>query len=518
MPHRKTIAIVATTLAGAVSRASSLLSQVIVGLYLTEQEVGVYALAIGIMGVTAVWRNGGSGTFLPSIKPESFDRLANPMFLWATAFGLATTLLTLAIAAAPQSAPGWLVGGAPTGLSAVLTVFAIRAALSPIALIGRMRLSVEHRFVPLAKLDTANAMARLLMTAIIAIKGGGALALAIPYAIQVPIEIAVVGLLGGLRRQDFVPSPRALLVAAPLLGWPLVLAVFTSVRLDLSFLMISMALPTTALGVFYFAFQLANQPTMFLATSLQNVLAPILARSRGNPQLERIGLERVFAGAMLFVPITTMAAASMFDATDQVLWGGRWQAAVPSVMALCVGATYATVAGLIFGPLIGLQRFKEGAAFEVIKTAGVAGGAIVGGVAVTHWSPDSLWGLSPVTCVSLAVAAGMVVTSLAQLLWIANRFGFDRTETARHLTFGPLLAALTAVAAQSIGHSLRMSLDLPEGRAGAAVELFAIAVIYAVLITLAVRFTAESTLTDTLAMLPARVRGIAGRLLRISGI
>ncbi len=517
MPQRKTIAIVATTLAGALSRVSSLVSQVLVGLYLTEDEVGTYALAIGIMGVTAIWRNGGAATYLPSIKPDAYDRLANPMFMWATAFGLATGLFTLAIAAAPTSAPGWMVGGNPKGLSDVLIVFAIRAAISPVALIGRMRLSVDHRFVVLAKLDGLNAILRLLATWLIAANGGGALALAIPFAIQVPIDIVSVSVLGGLRRSDLLPRATSLRLAAPLLAWPLVLAIFTSVRLDLSFLMVSMAIPTAALGVFYFAFQLANQPTMLLASSLQNVLAPMIARSRGNVDLERIGLERVFSSAMLFVPITTMAAASLFETTDQVVWGGRWQSAVPSVMALCAGATYSTVASLIFGPLIGLQRFKESTLFELIKTFGVAGGAIVGGLVVSSAPEGEVLGMSPVTCVSIAVAIGMTATSLVQLIWVAHRYRFQASDTLRSLIFGPLLAALTAVAAFSIGHSLRTSLGFPAARAGAFIELLAIGMTYTVLITLAVRFTAESTLRDTLSMLPQKARRIAARALLLDG-
>ena len=62
-PHsrqKRTIAIVATTLASVVARLSALVSQVIVGWYLTEEQVGTFAVAIGIMGVTALFRAGGT--------------------------------------------------------------------------------------------------------------------------------------------------------------------------------------------------------------------------------------------------------------------------------------------------------------------------------------------------------------------------------------------------------------------------------------------------------------------------
>jgi hypothetical protein len=79
-----------------------------------------------------------------------------------------------------------------------------------------------------------------------------------------------------------------------------------------------------------------------------------------------------------------------------------------------------------------------------------------------------------------------------------------------------MLAGLTAVAAQSIGTSVVDSVGLGGGRLAAAVELAAIAITYFLLITLAVRFTAENTLRDTVAVLPPRARQVAERLFQLA--
>ena len=513
MPHRKTIAIAATALAAMVARASSLLSQAVVGIYLTEEQVGTYALALGIVGVTGIWRSGGVSMYLPSAKQQDFDRLANPMFLWAFGFGFATLLLTAAIAAVDDRLPESLAKYRLPGLPMVLVVMAGRAALFPLPLIGRMRLAVEHRFVPLAKVDTANALIRLGLTWWIAANGGGAMALAVPFTAHVLVEAAAVAMLGGFRWSDLAPRLGSIRPLVPLLAWPLALAIIMSLRTDISFLLVGIVLPAAALGVFYFAFQLANQPTLLLASSLQNVLAPMIAKNRGNPELERISLERVFASSMLFVPITTLAAASVFPPAERLVWAGKWASAGPSVTLLCVGATYATVVALILGPLIGLQRFKESTWFELLKMGGAVGGAVLGGVVIAVLPPERRGGIGDVTCVAAFVAAGMVATSLAQLVWIARRYRFDRAETVRNLLFGPLLAGLTALAAYSIGHSLVSTLNLPDDRRGALVELVVVAATYTVLIAMAVRFTAESTLRDTVQMFPARARHLVARLL-----
>lgn len=512
MPHRKTIAIVATTLASLGARLSALAAQAIVGLYLTEEQLGSYALALGVIGITAIWRNGGSATYLPSLRPEEFERVAPRMFGWASGFALATALATIAIAVADPHAPQWLAKFRVPGLTTLLLVLALQKLVFPIALIGRMRLAVEHRFTSLARADALNALARLGITWVVAANGGGALALAIPYTAQTFIEIIAVSALGGYRRSDFKIPLGGYGPIAKTLAWPLALAVLNSLRLDVSFLVIGTVLPAAALGIFYFAFQLANQPTMLLATSLQSVLAPMLARSRGSFESERLGMERVFASAMLFVPVTTMAAASFFPAAERLIWDGKWSVAGPSVTLLCIGATYATVAALMLGPLLGLQRFKAAAWFELLKMLGIILGAIAGGLLVNWTMPRGDDGPAPVTVISAAIAAGMVATSLAQLVWAARKYRIPVPEVVRNLTFGPLLAGLTAVAATSIGHSITESFAVGGGRTGALVELASIGSIYTLLIVLALRFTAESTLRDSVAMLPGGVRRLANRI------
>jgi hypothetical protein len=207
-----------------------------------------------------------------------------------------------------------------------------------------------------------------------------------------------------------------------------------------------------------------------------------------------------------------MAAASFFPSAERLIWDGKWSSAADAVTLLCIGATYATVAGLLFGPLIGLQRFRENAGFELLKMIGVIGGAALGAwlVAAVPASAETSGGA--VTVIAGTVALGMAAGALWQLAWIARKYRFGLGDTLRNLTFGPLLAGLTAVAASSIGHSVVTTAGLGTGRMGALVELATIAATYLALITLAIRFTAETILRDTVEALPARVRGVAMRI------
>jgi hypothetical protein len=378
-----------------------------------------------------------------------------------------------------------------------------------------MRMSVDLRFKELARLDVTSAMIRIALTWWMAASGMGALALALPQAATPIIEFFYFAFCGACKRSDFRWQGMSLSDMAHFMKWPAVTAVITTIQTQCNFLVLGIALPASTVGLFYFAYQLANQPTMLLTSALQNVLAPFIARDRGNPVAERNGMERVFAGAMLFVPITTIATASVFPTLELLIWGGKWSATSNGLYFLCIGATYATIAGLLTGPLLGLQRFKAVAGFETAKMVGTIGGATIGALLVWLDSSVGVDGYAPITVICAATGVTMTITSLVQLVWIMRQFQVSRSDIIQHLTFGPGLALLTALAAQSIGHSIHTSLALTPGRFGAAVEFVSVATVYTVLIAMAVRFTAEETLRTTIDVLPGPARRLLNQAFQL---
>lgn len=517
LSHTPTVAVVTTILAGLLARASSLVSQVIVGLFLTESEVGVWALAIGIAGLTAIWRNGGAATYLPSMHPEEFERRLPEMMTWAVACNFATALLT-ALVASSEPVLRWATSGSASAqaldsLQTVLWVLAARALLAPVALAGRMRLTVQHGFSTIARLDATTAIARVAATWIVAREGGGALSLAVPFSLGTLVEITAFASLGAISPRDFRLRMAHATALWKILRWPLAIAVLTSLRSEAFFLALGWLVPTSVLGTFYFAFQLSNQPTMLLGGPLQSVFTPISARTRGDAQLERANVERVLAGAMLFVPITTMAAASHFPAAERFLWNGKWAGASASVYILSIAATYSTVAAILAGPLVGLQRFKAAAAFDLLKLLGAIVGVSVAAVAVRLSRESALWGMQPVTVLAAGTGLGMSLSSLVQILWVGRAYRIAASDLFRLLLFGPALSALTAIAATSIAKSIDDSLGIPLTRSGALLELITIFVTYASLIILAARFTAEGTLRDAISLLPGPAERVIRRFL-----
>jgi hypothetical protein len=103
-----------------------------------------------------------------------------------------------------------------------------------------------------------------------------------------------------------------------------------------------------------------------------------------------------------------------------------------------------------------------------------------------------------------------------QLWLIMRRYRMRGGDFLRALTFGPVVALLTMVAAESIGNSVAASFvpDTLHPMTLAALKFILIGVTFAGITIVCVRFLAEDTLRRTVDVLPKGVRPMAARLLR----
>ena len=516
MPHRSSIAVVLMTLAGLAGRASALFSNIIVGVFLTQQEIGTYAVAVGILGFTAMLRAGGSAHYLPTIRPEDYDREAGRIFWWGLLFLLLGAVTTWAAAAAIPFFPNV---HAPPMLDAALYVLGGRQFVMAFQQIGRMRMASRLEFAQLAKLDVVNAIVRLALTAVLAWRGAGALALVIPYAFSPVVELAYFVARGDMARVSYRWVGATFAETARQMAWPLLIAALVSLNTQVNFLLVKLVVPLATVGVFYFAYQLATQPATMLSSALSSVFAAHFARERGDARHEARAMRDAFAGTMLFVPIVMFGVVATFPSAQRLIWDGKWDAATLPVILLASGASWSTALTLLTGPLAGLRQFRPIAGFETLKAVGVLGGAALGSLGVWLVEPmgDNVpeWAKDDATVIAAATALVVTVVSVGQMLWLMPRYGMTRLETVRVVGHGPLLAATIAVASYSLGRSLTGTLGLHGGRSASAVQFAGTAIVYAGTSLAAIRFMAESSLLTTLEALPPRARGIASRLLRL---
>lgn len=502
------------TAAGMTARVSSLVTQAIVAFFLTKEQIGVYATATGVMGLTAIMRAGGVFTYLPTTQPEEFSREARRLFAWAATClfaGGAITAASAQFAADRYHQPI---------LATVLYILAVRHAASAFSIFARARMIVHLRFGELAKLDMTVAILKPILVTIAAWNLSGtyyaALTMVVPFCFGTLADLVWCLPRSRLSWKELRPDFGRLWETAYELRWSLTLALLISLGSDVSLAIISYFAQAAVVGVFYFAYQLALQPLNMFSNAFSSVMAPTVARERGDRARENDVLNRVFSGAMLFAPLITFGVAAVFPAAEELVYRGRWSSANLPLTFLSVGFCFVAVCGLMTGPLLGLRRFRKLAAFEGMRACGVIGGSLLGLLLIHLLNINKEGNAAPAI---VAAGAGLFLALLAstQVWMIMRECNMPRMEILRNLVFGPSLAGLCAIAAVSLGHSILNSLPprMQTGTVADALRLGLVAISYGLIGLAALRFVAEGTLRRTVEVLPPKASRFLGRMLAL---
>jgi len=527
--HRiRTVAVVVTTVAGVVGRASSFLGQIILGRFLSPEQFGTYGTAIGVLGVTGAMRAGGVATFLPTTNPEEFRREAGRLFAWGLT---CATVGAVATALAARTTPFWTVSADPS-IGLVLYILAARHFLAIFSLMPRMRMLVDLRFKELAVLDSTLSLWRLASGVALAWwlwdTKYAVLALALPFASMTVLELAYCLPASGITLAEMWPRFRGLIRTAKEVRWPFAVATLYSFSTQANFALIALMAPSQVVGWFYFAYQLAAQPMTLFSSGLQNVFAPIMARQRGQPERERETIVRVFEGSMLLVPFGVFGAFAMFAPVEALIYHGKWADANWPFFFLCVGMCFATGATILAGPLLGLRNFKTLAGFEAGRAAALLSGSALGYLAcvlaglnlrIPNLADGSAARDVAIGATVLAAGGGVSLALMSgyQIRRVVRRYGVGWGEFLGAISLGPTVAVLTAISAQSLGNSVADSLHATwlHGIALDVLRAVVTGVAFGAISLLAIRMIAEGTLRRFVEVCPPGMGRRLSRLLRL---
>lgn len=514
------VSVLAMTIAGGVARGSTLISQILVGLFVSEREVGTYAVAVGITGLTCIFRGGGASLYLPSIRAHEFDSSAGRIFWWGLAFRVLCGILTFGAAFA---LPYLDLADPPPRLAETLQIFGVSQLVLAFSIVGRIRMAVQQRFTELARLDIATSLCRVAATAVLAWGGAGPLALVIPIALAPLVELVYFIANGTLGSISYRWTGGTLRQTAILMAMPLLASMLIALNSQLNFLVVKPMLVLASMGVYYFAYQLASQPALLIATPLTNVLATHFAAERGDRERESHAMVSISSGAVLFSSVLSCGMIALFPAADRLLWAGKWSEAVVPIVALAGSACWSTAVGIISPALAGLRRYRAMALFEALKGVGIFAGAALGAllVGLVHEGrlrvPESL--MLDSTLVSISTGTTVAVMSIAQLAWLMRAHGASASSVAKVLVRGPAFSAIAAAlayaaATQSV-HLVPESLTGGSIRTLAFFECLVVGSVYTLSAVCILRFAATGAVRDAVALLPRRPRSLAIRLLRL---
>lgn len=483
------------------AKLASVVAQIILGHLLSDDDYGLYAIAIAVAIVARAMQNGGTDRYLQSRDPQQFSQMAGPAFWLGTSFN--------GIAAVMLSALAWPIAQWWNEPQLVWLLWVIAGSLllqSPASvLLAGLHVDLEYRAV--SRIMMISAIARQVLTIGFALLGFGPLSFVLPL-LALPIIESVLALMVRPRHPWKDASPRSVIIT--LLRdtrWLMLAALAMGLSLQGDYLIISTIVDTAIVGTYFFAYQLIAQVGALVSNNLRTVLVPILARMNTDPERQGSAVLRSLRALFLFMPFITLGLAVVIPSMEYLIWEGKWAGAVIPVMLLALSIPFRATLGVMNAALLATSRFRVFLAMLVIQTAGMMTGAVIG--ATTGGT-------------AAAIALGIVIADLLLcpllILWNLSPYRISLRKLAAGMFTGPGLAVLCAAAAYGIGSVVLPQLRLFGGqvdRIQLVFEFLLLGTTYSILYLGIVRIMLVSHLRQIARVLPDRLGAAMRRILRL---
>lgn len=480
-----------SVLATVIGKSLSFVSQVVLGLYLSKGDFGVYAIAMSAASFAFAFRDGGLWNVLVSRGPREWETIAGPIY-W---MGVTTSTVVGALLACAAPFVAWAYGD--PRLTWLIVIIAASWPLSSPTWVMRTRLMIELRFREYTTLNTINAFVRYGSMIAFAIAGLGPLSFVLPLLATAASDNVVAYWL--TRDKSWKRAPR-LDLWRPLLSqsaWCIV-GTLANAALEMGiYLVMGAVVPRAEVGIYYFAYQLVAQTGALLATNVQNVLFPAMSRIQDDPARRREAALRSLRALMLISAPASIALGVVFAPAESVIWRGRWAEAYWPVLVLA--AAYPLRAVFAVPQVIEMSRggFKQSSLMTLFTGVGIMAATGIAASLAPH-----------ATSVSLVNGVYLVAVCLFWCVWTLRGLGVGAGSVLRATipawTLALLAGALGAWAEHRLGGSLSA---IPRAVIAAGV--------FGGTFTLGVRALLAHDLTDVLRAMPLGFGPRLGRLLHM---
>lgn len=315
-----------TLLAQVATQVSRLAVSVILARLLTPSDFGVVAAAMVVMVVA--WQLTDLGTSAVVIQREVVDDvLVSSLFYFNLVLGGVLSAVTISV-----SGPLATALGQPEAASAIRAL----GAVSFLGALGNMHhalLRRRMRFGRLAAINIANALVNGVVGIWLAIAGAGVWALVAGTIAGVAVSTTTAWWFEPWRPTATFSLSRLRGVARFSIGffWSNTLAVAFA---QLDKVIISRMLGGAPLGTYTVAQRTVTSPVSAVSGAVSTVTFSAFARGQDNPAMLRSGATRA-AGVVTLVVLPAMVGlAVLADDAVTVVYGPRWEAAIPVIQVL----------------------------------------------------------------------------------------------------------------------------------------------------------------------------------------
>lgn len=505
----KTLSLLFTTFASLFSRFTGLLTQVVTAWYLTPDDFGVYAIALGITTFTLIMRGGGTGLIYQTLRPQEYASVGGGLVRIAIIFAFLGALFTLG-AALP--AAGYY---DQKSLAWVLVSMAVLAVFNHLSLYPRAKMASQLLFKQIALIDVFTSAVKLTVAFLLARNGWGALTFVIAQICSTALQVILCSCWAKFQRDDFKVQPNWLAPTLEIIKYPFLLSVMITLTDQVDSFIASLFVPLASLGVYYFSVSLAAQPIRLVAATISSVLAPYAARARDNAMLEKQSISSAFTSSIIFVPLFVLGIATIYPSLEKILWGEKWQESIWPVVLTSLFLVYPTVQSVLEGPLIGLRRWNLYLNLLSWRALSKVVGVLLAILVIKFYDlRDSSIAITLV----LGVGSLGTISAYIQIRRVLSTFKVDREMYTFELIATPLYALLAVIGTEGLVSSILKPLgNNSEGfRVQALIEFALFLSIYSVISLVLLRFAYLKRLKIVIILLPTTLRKLLCKLIFIS--
>lgn len=476
-----------------VGRLLGVVSQVVTGLYLLDEQFGLFGMAIGIATAAGLLRGGDLQIYLVSLPPTR-RRFRN-----GSAFWLAQFLFLIGIV--PVLMLGSTIADHLGEPDVVPLVWILCAAmlLAPLRFVLRSRLNARLEFTATARASLINTSVQYPLVIVLAIVLQNAFALVVPVLIGFIAEMIYLIVRARPTRSDFRPCWRLMPAVLYRTRWLIAVAAMTSLWTSGDYLIAEFFVPATVLGTYYFGYQLAVQPGRLFLVTVTNLLVPVVRRVGRDPERLRAVTRRLLGTGGFVIAIMNVAMLAGIAPLEMFVWRGLWSDSVLAVQVLCIGLTFMAILGIATAPLLADRRYVESLVSNGMRAVAVVLGAGIGA---------AIW--ATVDGIAVAGSISMTIFGLGTIGWIGTRYGLGFVESVLHVVRCTLPVIIAGVVAAVIGELLLEGLggdvtaSIPAGiAAGGSFTLLAL---------FSMRLLPRETRAEIVGLTPGRFRGILAKV------
>ena len=305
-------------------------------------------------------------------------------------------------------------------ISLLILIVAASVPLESYNVVAEADLQVSLRFRALAILRLVGALVRYGLTILMAYRGWGPYSFVLPLIPLAMVRMAVAFALTGLTPWQERMSWQRIRAIFRASKWVFSGTFASSVFRQIDYLVLGLLAPTTVVGVYFFAYQLAVQPVLLFSQSLRRVLIPTFSLAEEDAARRLRAIVRAAAVIGLIASGLFLLFALLAGTLEHLLWQGKWLSAVPAMRWLAAAMPLHLFALLVRMVVQSAGRFRLWGAAVVVRSLGLAATvAVVAVVAVSRTrDPGSI-----AADVAFCVAIYLAVSSVLEAAYLMRRLG-----------------------------------------------------------------------------------------------